>query len=158
MGWRDHSLQAIAESHQSDKEKRSSLFVSVSHPTLPRNAYHTVKENNLLHFRHDRLQAVNGTEQRRYRQIRLVRQVRQDTDRNSGRFVVEVYGGCQGIHQVRFRHCTSASILTPMLRHSSTSTTQTLLLTYILALCLRVDNYITDSNLIASDLSLPVSR
>ena len=44
MGWRDHSLQAIAESHQSDKEKRNSLFVSVSHPTLPRNAYHTVRK------------------------------------------------------------------------------------------------------------------
>ena len=39
-----------------------------------------------------------------------------------------------------------------------TTQTKTTVLTYMFALCLRVDDYATDSALIASDLAMPVAK
>ncbi|KAL0952487.1 hypothetical protein HGRIS_006751 [Hohenbuehelia grisea] len=52
----------------------------------------------------------------------------------------------------RFTEVVRASNL-----HVSTSTTQTKLMTYMLALCLRVDNWATDTTTVAHDLSMGVA-
>jgi hypothetical protein len=43
-------------------------------------------------------------------------------------------------------------------RAQTTGQTETLLLTHMFALCLRVDDYATDAKLIADDLKLPITK
>lgn len=43
-------------------------------------------------------------------------------------------------------------------RHQMTTKTETTLLTHLLALCLKVDNYATDTTVIAQDLSRSTSE
>src|SRR5882672_5706250 len=72
---------------------------------------------------------------------------------DSPRLRVDQRSGCI------FSQSSPAHVLTLFIFSLQTTTqTQTTILTYIFALCLRVDDYAADTTLIAGDLAMPVIK